>query len=49
MKINEPTRDNVEKILEVEERGAYREDFLYEHSLIEVQQGRFHSAERLRL
>jgi hypothetical protein len=42
-------RDNVEKILKEEERGSYREDFLYEHSLIEVQQGRFHSAERLRL
>jgi len=42
-------RDNVEKILKQEERGSYREDFLYEHSLIEIQQGRFHSAERLRL
>jgi len=42
-------RDNVEKILKEEEQGSYREDFLYEHSLIEVQQGRFHSAERLRL
>jgi tetratricopeptide (TPR) repeat protein len=42
-------RDNVEKILKEEERGSYREDFLYEHSLIEIQQGRFHSAERLRL
>ena len=42
-------RDNVERILKEEERGSYREDFLYEHSLIEVQQGRFHSAERLRL
>src|SRR5580704_5119401 len=42
-------RDNVEKILKDEERGSYREDFLHEHSLIEVQQGRFHSAERLRL
>src|ERR1700733_340154 len=43
-------RDNVEKILkEEEERGSYREDFLHEHSLIEIQQGRFHSAERLRL
>ena len=41
-------RDNVEKILKEEERGSYREDFLYEHSLIEIQQGRFHSAERLR-
>jgi tetratricopeptide (TPR) repeat protein len=42
-------RGNVEKILKEEERGSYREDFLHEHSLIEVQQGRFHSAERLRL
>lgn len=42
-------RDNVEKILQEEERGSYREDFLHEHSLIEIQQGRFHSAERLRL
>ena len=41
-------RDNVEKILEQEERGSYREDFLHEHSLIEIQEGRFHSAERLR-
>ncbi len=42
-------RDNVEKILQEEERGKYREDFLYEHSLIEIQRGRFHSAESLRL
>jgi tetratricopeptide (TPR) repeat protein len=42
-------RDIVKKVLEEEERGTYREDFLYEHSLIEIQQGRFHSAERLRL
>ncbi len=42
-------RDNVEKILKEEERGSYREDFLHEHSLIEIQQGRFHSSERLRL
>jgi DNA-binding winged helix-turn-helix (wHTH) protein len=42
-------RDNVEKILKAEEQGKYREDFRYEHSLIEIQQGRFHSAERLRL
>jgi len=41
-------RDNVEKILQEEERGSYREDFLHEHALIEIQQGRFHSAERLR-
>jgi eukaryotic-like serine/threonine-protein kinase len=42
-------RDNVEKMLKEEERGSYREDFLHEHSLIEIQQGRFHSAEQLRL
>jgi eukaryotic-like serine/threonine-protein kinase len=42
-------RDNVEKILKQEERGSYREDFLNEHSLIDIQQGRFRSAERLRL
>jgi DNA-binding winged helix-turn-helix (wHTH) protein len=40
---------NVEKILQQEEQGKNREDFLHEHSLIEIQQGRFHSAERLRL
>jgi DNA-binding winged helix-turn-helix (wHTH) protein/tetratricopeptide (TPR) repeat protein len=42
-------RDNVEKILKEEEPGKYREDFLREHSLVEIQQGRFHSAESLRL
>ena len=42
-------RDNVEKILKDEEQGKYRDDFLHEHSLIEIQQGRFHSGERLRL
>jgi eukaryotic-like serine/threonine-protein kinase len=42
-------RENVEKILKEEERGSYREAFLREHSLIEIQQGHFHSAERLRL
>src|SRR5271155_2109783 len=42
-------RDNVEKILKEEEQGKYREDFLREHSLLEIQQGRFQSAERLRL
>ncbi len=42
-------RDSVEKILKQEERGSYREAFLHEHSLIEIQQGRFHSAERLRM
>jgi DNA-binding winged helix-turn-helix (wHTH) protein len=41
-------RDNVEKILQTEEQGIYREAFLHEHSLIEIQQGRFRSAERLR-
>src|SRR5271169_5695782 len=42
-------RDNVEKILKEEEQGKYREAFLREHALIDIQQGRFHSAERLRL
>jgi tetratricopeptide (TPR) repeat protein len=42
-------RDNVEKILQQEEQGKYRDDFLYEHALIEIQRGRFQSAERLRL
>src|ERR1700735_2278764 len=42
-------RDNVEKILKDEEQDKYRDDFLHEHSLIEIQQGRFHSGERLRL
>ena len=42
-------RDTVDKILKKEEQGIDREDFLHEHSLIEIQQGRFHSAERLRL
>lgn len=41
-------RDNVEKILQQEEQGKFREDFLYEHALIEIQQGRFQSAARLR-
>jgi DNA-binding winged helix-turn-helix (wHTH) protein/Flp pilus assembly protein TadD len=41
--------DTVEKILKEEEQGSHREDFLHEHSLIEIQQGRFHSAERMRL
>ncbi len=41
-------RDNVEKILKMEEQGKYREAFLNEHALIEIQGGRFHSAERLR-
>jgi eukaryotic-like serine/threonine-protein kinase len=42
-------RDNVEKILKQEEQGKYRGDFLNEHALIEIQQGRFDSAEQLRL
>jgi DNA-binding winged helix-turn-helix (wHTH) protein/Flp pilus assembly protein TadD len=42
-------RDTVEKILKDQEQGKYRGDFLHEHSLIEIQRGRFHSAERLRL
>jgi tetratricopeptide (TPR) repeat protein len=41
--------DTVDKILKEEERGQYRQDFLHEHALIEVQLGRFHSAARLRL
>lgn len=40
--------DTVEKILKEEEQGKHREDFLVEHALIEIQQGRFHSAESLR-
>jgi eukaryotic-like serine/threonine-protein kinase len=42
-------RDDVEKILNKEERGSYRVVFLHEHSLIEIQQGHFRSAQRLRL
>jgi DNA-binding winged helix-turn-helix (wHTH) protein/tetratricopeptide (TPR) repeat protein len=42
-------RDNVEKILNEEEQGKYRADFLREHSLIEIQHGRFQSAGSLRL
>lgn len=42
-------RENVDRILKEEELGSFREDFLHEHSLIEVQQGRFRSAEHLRL
>jgi len=41
-------RENVAKILKDEDRGTYREDFLLEHSLIAIQEGRFHSAELLR-
>jgi eukaryotic-like serine/threonine-protein kinase len=39
---------SVEKLLQDEEAGKYREDFLFEHALIEIQRGRFQSAERLR-
>jgi tetratricopeptide (TPR) repeat protein len=42
-------RVSVEKILKQEEQGRYREEFLMEHATIEIQQGRLHSAERLRL
>ncbi len=42
-------RDDVEKILAEGERGSDRKDFLLKHALIETQQGRFRSAERLRL
>jgi eukaryotic-like serine/threonine-protein kinase len=41
-------RDGVDKILKQEEQGSHREDFLHEHSLIEIQRGRFQSAERMR-
>jgi eukaryotic-like serine/threonine-protein kinase len=41
-------QDNVQEILKEEEQGSYRKDFLHEHSLIEIQQGRFRSAEHLR-
>jgi DNA-binding winged helix-turn-helix (wHTH) protein len=39
---------SVEKQLQDGESGKYREDFLLEHALIEIQRGRFESAERLR-
>jgi DNA-binding winged helix-turn-helix (wHTH) protein/tetratricopeptide (TPR) repeat protein len=42
-------QDGVEKTLRNEEQGRYRKDFLHEHSLIEIQRGRFNSAEHLRL
>jgi tetratricopeptide (TPR) repeat protein len=41
--------DGVEKILAQGERGSDRRDVLVDHALIETQQGRFRSAERLRL
>src|SRR5262249_23515299 len=40
-------RDTVEKILKEEEPGRYRDDFLLEHSLMEIYQGRFRSAQHL--
>ena len=42
-------RDGVQKILAEGERGSDRRDVLLNHALIETQQGRFRSAERLRL
>jgi tetratricopeptide (TPR) repeat protein len=42
-------RDGLEKILAEEERGSDRRDVLLTHAIIETQQGRFRSAERLRL
>jgi len=42
-------RDGVEKILAEGERGSDRRDVLLNHALIEIQQGRFRSAEGLRL
>jgi len=42
-------RDGVEKILAEGERGSDRRDVLLTHAWIETQQGRFRSAERLRL
>jgi len=42
-------RDGLEKILAEEERGNDRIDALLTHAIIEIQQGRFRSAEQLRL
>jgi len=42
-------RDGVEKILAEGERGSDRREVLFDHALIEIQQGRFRSAEQLRL
>jgi eukaryotic-like serine/threonine-protein kinase len=42
-------RDGVEKILAEGERGSDRRDVLLSHAWIETQQGRFRSAEQLRL
>jgi eukaryotic-like serine/threonine-protein kinase len=41
-------RDGVDKILAEGERGSDRRSVLLDHALIETQQGRFRSAERLR-
>jgi len=41
--------DTFEKIIKEEEQGSYRKAFLLEHSVLEINQGRFHSAERLSL
>jgi eukaryotic-like serine/threonine-protein kinase len=42
-------RDDLAKVLAEGERGSNRRDVLLDHALIETQQGRFRSAERLRL
>jgi eukaryotic-like serine/threonine-protein kinase len=42
-------RDGVAKILAEGERGSDRTEVLLDHALLETHQGRFHSAERLRL
>jgi len=42
-------RDGLKNILAEEERGSDRRDVLLDHALIEIQQGRFRSAEQLRL
>jgi len=42
-------RDGLEKILTEEERGRDRRKALLNHASVEIQQGRFRSAERLRL
>jgi serine/threonine protein kinase/tetratricopeptide (TPR) repeat protein len=42
-------RDGLAKVLAEEERGSDRINVLFIHALIETQQGRFRSAERLRL
>jgi eukaryotic-like serine/threonine-protein kinase len=41
--------DGLAKVLAEGERGSNRRDVLLDHALIEIQQGRFRSAERLRL